>query len=107
MSDDLISRSWLLEQYGLKDCTKYGNETAEQKKKSYDTMMMYEIAEMIKDAPTIYYLDKIIERLKELKTYNLNMADAMLEIMRRDELGTYVCLEDVIEIVKYGGAADE
>lgn len=52
-----------------------------QKKKSYDTMMMYEIAETIKDAPTIYYLDNIIEQLKELKTYKLDLADAISKIM--------------------------
>ena len=27
----------------LKDCTKYGNKTAEQQTKSYDTLMMYEV----------------------------------------------------------------
>lgn len=107
MSDDLISRSWLLEQYDLKECTKYGNQTAEQQGKSYGTMMMYEIAGMIEDAPTAYNTDKIIERFRGLKTYKLNLADAMSEIMRRGALGTYVCLEDVLEIVKSGGVADE
>lgn len=43
--------------------------------------MMYEIAEMIKDGPTIYYLDNIIEQLKELKTYKLDLADAISKIM--------------------------
>lgn len=57
--------------------------------------------------PTVYDVDKVIERLKELKTYKLNMADAMSEIMRRGELGNYVCLEDVFEIVKSGGVVDE
>ena len=33
----------------LKDCTKYGNKTAEQQSKSYDTMMMYEVKELIDD----------------------------------------------------------
>ena len=27
----------------LKDCTKYGNKTADQQSKSYDTKMMYEV----------------------------------------------------------------
>lgn len=33
----------------LKDCTKYGNNDAEQQAKSYDTMMMYEVAELVED----------------------------------------------------------
>lgn len=33
----------------LKDCTKYGNKTAEQQSKSYDTMMMYEVKDLVED----------------------------------------------------------
>lgn len=33
----------------LKDCTKYGNETAEQQAKSYSTMMMYEVKDLVDD----------------------------------------------------------
>lgn len=33
----------------LKDCTKYGNNTAEQQSKSYDTMMMYEVKDLVDD----------------------------------------------------------
>lgn len=33
----------------LKDCTKYGNKTAEQQLKSYDTMMMYEVKDLVDD----------------------------------------------------------
>lgn len=33
----------------LKDCKKYDNETAEQQKKSYDTMMMYEVKDLVDD----------------------------------------------------------
>ena len=33
----------------LKDCTKYGNETAEQQAKSYGTMMMYEVKDLVDD----------------------------------------------------------
>lgn len=33
----------------LKDCTKYGNNTAEQQSKSYDTMMMYEVKDLVED----------------------------------------------------------
>ena len=33
----------------LKDCTKYGNKDAEQQEKSYSTMMMYEVADLVDD----------------------------------------------------------
>lgn len=33
----------------LKDCTKYGNKTSEQQAKSYDTMMMYEVKDLVDD----------------------------------------------------------
>lgn len=31
------------------DCTKYGNKDAKQQKKSYSTMMMYEVADLVDD----------------------------------------------------------
>ncbi|WP_462364827.1 hypothetical protein [Roseburia inulinivorans] len=33
----------------LKDCTKYGNKTTDQQSKSYDTMMMYEVMDLVDD----------------------------------------------------------
>lgn len=39
----------------LSDCTKYGNKDAEQQRKSYDTMMMYEISEMVEELIDIVY----------------------------------------------------
>ena len=33
----------------LKDCTKYGNQTTDQQSKSYDTMMMYEVKDLVED----------------------------------------------------------
>ena len=33
----------------LKDCKKQDNEPAEQQKKSYDTMMMYEVKDLVDD----------------------------------------------------------
>ena len=38
--------------YDLTKCVKYGNENAEQQHDSYSTMMMYEIADEIEDAPS-------------------------------------------------------
>lgn len=49
----LIDADAIMKLYGLEEATKYGNETAKQQTYSYSTMMMYEIADMLDDAPTI------------------------------------------------------
>lgn len=49
----LIDADALLENYNLNDATKYGNKNAKQQNHSYSTMYLYEIADMIEDAPTI------------------------------------------------------
>lgn len=60
----LIDADALLEQYNLKDATKYGNNDAKQQAHSYSTMMLYEIADMIEDAPTAYDVDEVVEQLE-------------------------------------------
>lgn len=40
--------------YDLTKCVKYGNKDAGQQRDSYSTMMMYEIADEIMDAPAAY-----------------------------------------------------
>ena len=60
----LIDADALLDQYNLKDATKYGNKDADQQAHSYGTLMMYEIADMIDDAPTAYDVDKVVEQLE-------------------------------------------
>lgn len=50
---DLISRSALAKAMGVENAVKYGNETAEQQHNSYDTLMKYEIADYIEDAPAV------------------------------------------------------
>lgn len=54
----LIDADIISKQYGLEDATKYGNKDSEQQHHSYSTMMMYEIADMIDDAPTVIEADK-------------------------------------------------
>lgn len=49
----LIDANALLRNNGLDKAVKYGNKDAEQQSMSYSTMMLYEIADMIEDAPTI------------------------------------------------------
>lgn len=50
---DLISRKALLEEYDLKNCVKYGNKNNKQQTHSYSTLMMYEVADMIREAPAV------------------------------------------------------
>ena len=91
----LIDADALMEQYDLKDATKYGNRNAEQQAHSYSTMMLYEIADMIEDATTAYDVDKVVEQLEE------NSFE-----MGKDSIPVhYVRLNKAIEIVK-GGVVD-
>ena len=92
----LIDADALLEQYNLKDATKYGNKDAEQQAHSYSTMMLYEIADMIEDAPTAYDTDKVVEQLND-----------KFRVVRTDEdLEWNRAMDDAITIVK-GGGVDE
>ena len=58
---DMISREGirkaLNEAFDCEDATKYGNKNAEQQSKSYSTLMLYEIANIVEDccdnAPTV------------------------------------------------------
>ena len=89
----LIDADALLEQYNLKDATKYGNKDAEQQAHSYSTMMLYEIADMIEGAPTAYDMDKVVEQLND-----------KFRVVRTDEdLEWNRAMDDAITIVKGGG----
>ena len=89
----LIDADALLEQYNLKDATKYGNKDAEQQAHSYSTMMLYEIADMIEDVPTAYNVDKVVSQLND-----------KFRVVRTDEdLEWNRAMDDAITIVKGGG----
>ena len=59
----------------------------------------------VNDVPTAYDVDKVIEKLNNIKKYNLNLADMMLDIQANGTNRHFICLEDAIEIVKAGGNA--
>ena len=95
----LIDADALLDQYNLKDATKYGNKDADQQAHSYGTLMMYEIADLIEDAPTVYDVDKVVDQLEEIrvkKTCNKEKCD-------EKELCRICVVDDASEIVKGGG----
>ena len=100
----LIDADLLLEQYNLKDATKYGNKDAEQQANSYSTMMLYEIADMIEDAPTAYDVDEVVEKLEEVKNKDTEIA---LDEAQKERCFWYAQgMNRAIEIVK-GGGVDE
>ena len=100
----LIDADALLEQYNLKDATKYGNKDAEQQVHSYSTMMLYEIADMIEDAPTAYDVDEVVEKLEEVKNKDTEIA---LDEAQKERCFWYAQgMNRAIEIVK-GGGVDE
>lgn len=90
---NLISRKEMLKHFSdwQMELSKVGNE------REWNLLDM--IIRGVENQPTAFDLESVIAELKELKTYKLNMADAMSELMKRDKLGNYVCLEDVIEIL--------
>ena len=99
----LIDADALLEQYSLKDATKYGNKDAEQQAHSYSTMMLYEIADMIEDAPTAYDTDNVVEELEEnASRYTKKYATPYGNNGYRDTKA--ISIHKAIEIVKRGGA---
>lgn len=46
--------------------------------------------------------NKVVEHLKKLNKYNLNLADRMLDIQSNGLGRHFICLEDAVEIVKAG-----
>ena len=97
----LIDADALMDQYNLKDATKYGNKNAEQQAHSYSTLMLYEIADMIEDAPTAYDVDKVVEELEDnssryTKNYNQPYGNNGYKNIKA------ISIHKAIEIVKEG-----
>lgn len=92
----LIDADLLMQNYDLESATKYGNKTAQQQEHSYGTMMMYEIADMIEDAPTAWDVEAVVRQIKE-KAF----PDFEEEYSCNGE--QLVWLSDVLEIVRNGG----
>ena len=105
----LIDAYALFEQYNLKDATKYGNKNAEQQAHSYGTLMLYEIADMIEDAPTAYDVDKVVEQLEEERELSYAYFDRYVDEVSPCLDAEYDDffhrgIERAVKIVKGGGA---
>lgn len=73
----------------------------------YSPQKANRLCKLIDEQPTAYDVDKVIEQLNNIKKYNLNLADIMLDIQANGINRHFVCLEDAIEIVKVGGKNDD
>ena len=68
----------------LSDCTKYGNKDAEQQNKSYSTIMMYEVADLV---------DDLIEIVKqEAEQYNNGWIPVEEELPKDGDNRYYMCI---------------
>lgn len=66
-----------------------------------------DVVAMVNNIPAAYDVDKVVEWLKGLEQFRLDLADSMSEIQKHGhERRHYVCLEDVVKILK-GGGVDE
>ena len=68
----------------LSYCTKYGNKDAEQQNKSYSTMMMYEVADLV---------DDLIEIVKqEAEQYNNGWIPVEEQLPKDGDNRYYMCI---------------
>lgn len=89
MSNDLISRSALLEEINNFSMRITGSANAEAITIMEETKKS--IAKMVDEQPTAYDVDKVVERLEVNSMY----AD--------EEVGAVVMLDNAVEIVRSGG----
>lgn len=59
----------------LKDCTKYGNKNAKQQAESYNTMMMYEVADLVDDLLEIVKNGGVSDDVCEWKVFDNSLTD--------------------------------
>ena len=59
----------------LKDCTKYGNKNAKQQAESYNTMMMYEVADLVDDLIQIVKHGSVDDDVCEWKVFDNSLTD--------------------------------
>jgi hypothetical protein len=79
----LIDADTLLENYNLKNMHKY-NADGSLNREATNTLMLYEVADMIKDAPTAYDVDKVRKKLSEAKDIdNLIDCDHAIKIVKQ------------------------
>ena len=103
---DLISRSELLKRFYV---SKDGHRIPERDCDNFEvTVSIKDVKTIIKEQPTAYDIDKVDEKLKELKMrYFLTIANTGDEKSDFAYENVGNALDKAIEIVKQGGVADD
>lgn len=55
---------------------------------------------VISEQQTAYSVDKVVEELEKLQTYNMSCVTLMSDLQRNGVCRHYICLEDAIKIIK-------
>ena len=99
MSDDLISRKALLDRF------RYGDKESES-----DKAWIRAVRRMIKEQPTAFNKEKVIDELVELRQIEYNDSDEEPELLDGEEIydegrsqGRFEAYHRAIEIVEKGG----
>ena len=93
--NDLISRSELLKRFCI---NKDGHRISERDCDNFEvTVSVKDIKTIIKEQPTAYDVDKVVE---ELELHSFELGTDTLPVH-------YVRLNEAIEIVKQGGVSDD
>lgn len=65
-------------------------------------MRARETLSTVMEQPTAYDVYKVVEQMTNIKKYNLDLVDSMIDIQTNGTTRHFICLEDAIEIVKAG-----
>lgn len=94
---DLISRSELLKRFCI---NKDGHRIPERDCDNFEvTVSVKDIKTIIKEQPTAYDVDNVVEKLEKLKDKG--------SVTKTEKLITKSCIDNAIEIVKQGGISDD
>lgn len=68
-----------------------------------DNMHIHNIVRVLEDLPAAYNPDRVIEQIKNLKPYKLDLADALMDTLENGKYRHFICLEEAVNIVERGG----
>ena len=87
--------------YKLSDAVKYGNKDEEQQHFSYGTLMMYEVADEIADAPTIAPDKEITHLRAKLKEADehIEFDNQLVKRLEREKDALQAKLDEAVEVI--------
>ena len=84
----------------LKDCTKYGNKNAKQQAESYNTMMMYEVADLVDDLIQIVKQGSVDDDVCGWKVFDNSLTDEP-QWVYKTTCGKYIGEEHTLKAFVY------